>query len=68
MRKRYLLTYFLDNLIVLDDNKVVDTYEVAASNAEKPTFEVADLVDLCDPFSTSLGASIELGTDGEKNV
>jgi hypothetical protein len=53
---------------VLDDNKVVDTYEVAASNAEKPTFEVADLVDLCDPFSTSLGASIELGTDGEKNV
>ena len=67
LRERYLLTYFLDNLIMLDDDEAVDTHEVAAPNARKPSFEVADLMDPCDPSPTLLGVLTELGTNDRTN-
>jgi hypothetical protein len=63
-----LLTYFLDNPIVLDDNEIVDTYEVVATNARKFSFEIANLVDLYNSFSISLDVLTKLDIDDRKNV
>src|SRR5258708_6073924 len=68
MRERDLLTYFLDNPIVLDDDEAVDTHEVAAPDAGKPAFEVADLVERCDPSPTLSGVLTEPGTDDGTNA
>ena len=49
MREVCLLTYFLDNPIVLDDDEAVHMHDAAAPDNEK-SVEVAGLVDPCGPL------------------
>jgi hypothetical protein len=53
---------------MLEDDEAVDTHEVAAPDARKPSFEVADLVDPCDPSPTLLGVLAEPDTNDGTNA
>ena len=68
MREWCLLTSFLDNQIVLDNDQAVDKPDAAAPDVEKHTFEVADPVDYCGPSPTLSSVLTKPGTDDGKNT